>query len=283
MLAALLILAATVQGTVVIDDNEPLPGCVIRLGARAETITDAGGRYTFSDVPPGRYDVDFELLGFKGVRQHVTVGPRDVILPPQPLEIAPTNCAITIKWCRDTPPVSPWDDPLCADVEEHNALRDRGDFASLRTRHLTTTSIPERVRLAGMLLRRVSGDGDLWNEVAGYADLAVLHPAVDGQPSRSFVRWSEQRNADPFIAWRVVESALMWAGQDPRSRPMLMKALESRDAYTVYFAIHGFATQQDEAALPAIARALQRFPDRTLFTTALAPFRSPEARALARP
>lgn len=215
-----------------------------------------------------------------GVRQHVTVGQRDVILPPQPLEIAPTNCSMTIKWCRDTPPVSPWDDPLCAEVEENNALRDRGDLASLRRRHLATTSISERVRLAGMLLRRVPGDDALWSEVAGYAELAVLHAGVDGQPSPSFVRWSEQRNADPSLAWRTVQFALMWAGEDPRSRPMLMKALESRDAYTVYFAIHGLASQQDEAALPAIARALQRFPDRTLFETALEPYRSPAARAL---
>ena len=282
MLAALLIVAATVQGTVVLGDG-PLPGCAVRLGARAETITDSGGRDIFFDVSPGKYDVDFELIGLKPARQHIAVGRRDVTLPPQLLEIAPTNCAMTIKWCRDTPPESPWDDPTCAEVEENNTLRDRGDFASLRTRHLITTSISERVRLAGMLLRRVPGDGDLWNEVAGYAELAVLHPALDGQPSPSFVRWSKQRNADPFLAWRVVEAALMSAGEDRRSRPLLMKALESRDAFTVYFAIHGFATQQDEAALPAIARALQRFPDRTFFETALEPFRSAEARALARP
>ncbi|HEX6086840.1 MAG TPA: carboxypeptidase-like regulatory domain-containing protein [Thermoanaerobaculia bacterium] len=90
MLAALLLVAATVQGTVPIDDGEPLPGCVVRLGTRAETITDAGGRYTFFDVPPGRYDLDFELFWLKSTRQHVTVAgrsrparhrPRDPAIP----------------------------------------------------------------------------------------------------------------------------------------------------------------------------------------------------------
>lgn len=281
ILAALLIVAATVQGTVVLE-NEPVPGCIVRLGTHGEMTTDVDGRYVFFNVAPGRYDLDFDMAGLKPSRQHVTVQSRDVVLPAQALEIGMLRCAVNVKMCRDTPPVSPWDDPLCSDLDETNALIEKNDLEVLRARYLVTTSIPARNHIAGALVRRAAADDAIWNELAGYAEVAVRHPAVDGEPPPAFVAWSERRNVEPWTAWNVVHGAFALASDDPRARPMLLQALETGDRDLVFIAIVGLATQQDEAALPAIARALKRFPDPDHFEEALEPFRLPAARALAK-
>ena len=57
---------------------------------------------------------------------------RDITLPPQVLAVAPTDCSMIIRFCRDTPPESPWDEPLCTEVEENNALMEQGRFEALR-------------------------------------------------------------------------------------------------------------------------------------------------------
>lgn len=195
-------------------------------------------------------------------------------------EPAAVRCNFTVALCRDTLPDSPWDDPLCSEREQNDALLEKDDREALRTRYLATTSIPERIRLAGALLRRVPGDDAMWEELAGYAELAVRHPAIHGEPPPAFVAWREQ-HAVPWTAWRTIQIALLVASEDPRSRPMLLQALDTGGPDLVYVAILGLATQQDATALPAIARALQRMPDRGVFARALEPFHLPAARALA--
>jgi hypothetical protein len=59
----------------------------------------------------------------------------------------------------------------------------------------------------------------------------------------------------------MAEHALDVAGNDARSRPLLLQLLESEDIPLVAQAIDTLGAQRDFTALPAIERALQRLPD----------------------
>ncbi|HYC89013.1 MAG TPA: hypothetical protein VEO54_07370 [Thermoanaerobaculia bacterium] len=232
-------------------------------------------------MAPGRYDLHFDLAGLTPSRLHITMQGRDVVLPAHALEVAGTRCTMTIKMCRDMPPVSLWDEPLCSELDEINALIEKNDLASLRARYLVTTSIPMRNHIAGALVRRGAADDAVWHELAGYAEVAVQHPEVDGGPPPAFEAWSQRRNVEPRMAWIVVQQAFALASDDPRSRPMLLEALDTGHRNLVFTALLDLATQQDETALPAITRALKQFPDPGYFEETLALFRLPAARALA--
>ena len=63
---------AGVNGTVTDETGAPLPGVTVQLrpsgrGAVVETVTSASGQYTFTEVVPGRYRVDFTLINFASV------------------------------------------------------------------------------------------------------------------------------------------------------------------------------------------------------------------------
>jgi len=54
-----------VSGTVVGDDGKPLSGAnVIIAGTKLTTVTDSGGYYVITNVPPGDYEVRAEMVGF---------------------------------------------------------------------------------------------------------------------------------------------------------------------------------------------------------------------------
>lgn len=74
LLAGTAAAARVVSGSVIIDEQAPLPGATVLLllegGAQRETVSDAGGHFRFDDVPAGPVTL---LAIFGGARSRVTV------------------------------------------------------------------------------------------------------------------------------------------------------------------------------------------------------------------
>ena len=68
----------TIRGTVVDTDQRPVPGVTVTAaspviqGTRS-TITDTAGNYTLAALPPGAYEVTYELANFQTIMQQTTV------------------------------------------------------------------------------------------------------------------------------------------------------------------------------------------------------------------
>jgi hypothetical protein len=84
---------ATVRG-VVVDKihGDPLPNAIVVLdGANRGTLTDAGGRFTFSGVPLGAFTLAAKQYGYDEVNLEIDVtmssAPLRVELPPGPLAL----------------------------------------------------------------------------------------------------------------------------------------------------------------------------------------------------
>src|ERR1035438_4809697 len=61
--------AGTVSGQVTDEQNAAVPGCQVKVidtstNAAQTTITNADGRYVFSQVNPGTYNISFTKQGF---------------------------------------------------------------------------------------------------------------------------------------------------------------------------------------------------------------------------
>ncbi len=266
-----LVLAATVQGTVVMDDL-PLPGVTVRLGAQS-TVTDANGRYAFFDVGDGKHVVEPELVGLGGEPRTITVAGRDVDTGALVMTPVATNCAMTIKFCSDTPPAVRWDEAQCID-------RDSEDIAELRARFVSTIAVDERIADAGALLMRGDGSAAVWNELATWAAMALRFAGHGRTMNMRFVAWAREQGAEPRVAQRALQSAFFFVAQDPRGRSLALQALRTKDDDLVFSAIHGLVKQRDDAALPIIERAL-REPDRTWMLDAIDAEASDAARAMA--
>jgi hypothetical protein len=68
----------TIRGSVVDTDGLPTPGVTVTAASpviqgRRSTITDATGSYALAALPPGTYEVTYELSGFGTVSQQTTV------------------------------------------------------------------------------------------------------------------------------------------------------------------------------------------------------------------
>src|SRR5262245_57021667 len=60
----------TIRGTVSSQDGNALPGVTVTitspvLQGQRTTVSDADGHFTFSALPPGAYQVQFDLSGFQ--------------------------------------------------------------------------------------------------------------------------------------------------------------------------------------------------------------------------
>lgn len=66
----------TVSGTVSGSDQGFLPDAVVVIdgAARRETKTDADGRFTFSDVAPGRYRITVSAEAYLPIERQMEVG-----------------------------------------------------------------------------------------------------------------------------------------------------------------------------------------------------------------
>ncbi|MCP4156579.1 MAG: carboxypeptidase regulatory-like domain-containing protein [bacterium] len=68
----------TIDGTVCLEDGSAVPGVAVSLkgskGERQTTITNENGYYVFRNVPPGTYQLTFQLEGFKTlIHNNITV------------------------------------------------------------------------------------------------------------------------------------------------------------------------------------------------------------------
>ena len=190
--------------------------------------------------------------------------------------------------CSDDPPADRFERPLCSDYQLHDALMEsarRGDASSvalLRSRYATADTYSERHRLAGALLRK-GNDAAIWNELVSHAGIALRFPRVDREPSPEFLQHCAERGVNPDRYWWMGHDALGVAGEDPRSRALLRKALATDDEDLVYAALIGLATQRDLESLPLIENTIRRFSDdrRDFLVDLLSLFQSEHADAVA--
>ncbi len=259
-----------IEGTVTID-GAVLPGTIVQITSHAlkrTTISDAMGRYAFDALPPGTYDLTFEMLGLQSDDKRVTVDGGTTQVPAQltmgPVETITFGC--TLSPCDDGQPESEWDSPSCADYELDTLLidaLDRNDPSArdlLRQRFETTFTYFERHRIAAALLNRVDDDSRYWRELERHAAIVVRFPEVEGPVdwTPAFVAWCAERILDPEDYWYMAFGAFSVASDDPRSRPLLLRALETDNVGLVMTSICGFARQRDTSALPAIEAVLKR-------------------------
>ena len=157
---------------------------------------------------------------------------------------------------------SPWSLPTCDEYTLNSAFIDAataGDRSAanlLLERYEATESRYEKNRIAGALLHRVDDDSRLWRSLESDAANAVRFQSSEENPELK--AWCSQRGFDPYDYLGVAFDALIVSRRDARSRPLLLKALDSGDTNLMCLAISGFAIQRDESALPAIDAALAR-------------------------
>jgi hypothetical protein len=171
---------------------------------------------------------------------------------------------------------SPWGMTSCRDYEFDDALiagAERGDRSSielLRRRYDEEPVYRERYRIGGALLGRVADDRAIWNELVTHAVNCI---------EQKFEEYCSQRDCSAGAYESVAREALTAISPDRRARPLLLRALASKDEVLVWTAVGGLAKQHDESALPEIEKALQRVPYAAL---QLEEFRSEAADALAK-
>lgn len=171
--------------------------------------------------------------------------------------------------CASEPPADAFDQPRCSDYELNDSLikaAERGDRSALQLledRYATADTFSERHRIATTLLGRIPNDAEIWNELASHAEMAVRFPHAGMDPVPEYLRWCEERGFDAYEYWSMAVSALYAAGVDPRSNPLLRRALETDDSFLITAAVFGLAKQRDLDSLPFIERAIERFPDLT--------------------
>src|SRR2546430_11846518 len=68
---------ASLQGTVVDREGNPLPGVTVTAGTQT-VITDAKGHYEFANLPTGKYVVIAKLEGFNEGRLRISVNGKPV-------------------------------------------------------------------------------------------------------------------------------------------------------------------------------------------------------------
>jgi len=287
---ALLAAAALVTGMITVEDA-PLPGCTVRLtsaGYSAASLSDVAGKYRFEAVPPGDYEIEFELSGLQHERRSVTVTEETPAIVTVNLQPAATNCSMTVEACTEEKPKDRWALPACADYQLDLALIDAmksGDRSArdlLLRRYQNAETWHEQHWLGGELLRRVSNDGAIWNDLFEHAANAVRFPMGGDDPSPEFEPWCAERELDPVVYWNMAYDALFAVSEDPRSRDLLVQALRTDDRSLLDAAIIGLASQHDESSLIFIEEALKRNPeDAGSLAQWLALFKSARADALA--
>jgi hypothetical protein len=126
MLAATLILAAQLTGSVV-NDVAPLPGCLVQLTApdfSRSAVSNHEGRYIFYAVPRGSYELALTLEGFETVKRTIEVADGTIALPPQEIKLDPRVRSITIVTCGEPKPI---EDALVRAASEYPLLASLGN------------------------------------------------------------------------------------------------------------------------------------------------------------
>ena len=96
----------TIRGTVLDAQGLPVPGATVTVSGPSvqgtrEAVTDLTGSYTIPALPPGSYDVKFELSGFNTVTQQTTVALGLTV--DQNVTLRPGGIAETVQVVAATP------------------------------------------------------------------------------------------------------------------------------------------------------------------------------------
>jgi hypothetical protein len=171
---------------------------------------------------------------------------------------------------------------------------------ALRSAFERAKTAEERQWIAATLLRLGESSSTYFDYLADLAREAIedrtpffvkydnVGTAVEGQFDPGFLNWCAQNQKDPrevarnqFSAYLTDVRALAYA-QDPRAMKLLRLGLESPNALVVTYSVEGLGRLHDEAALPLIAKALERVKpgDWTVIAEQLSWFRTPEAERL---
>ena len=94
------IAAGTIRGVVSGPDGQPMPGVPLVLrnditGFRADTATDASGRYAFFNVPFNPYELHVEVQGFQ--TQHIAIDVRGSAPLDHPIQLALEAVSASVK------------------------------------------------------------------------------------------------------------------------------------------------------------------------------------------
>jgi Carboxypeptidase regulatory-like domain len=286
--------AATLSGIATDKSGGLLPGVTVTLqsvGDSLRTYTDAGGRYQFDQVPEGKQTLRFELSGFETVTSSVTVSGEKTKAGTAALDFDAETESITLN-CG-----SPCSDeryegerrPTCVAWDLDGSLIEaakRGDASSLQLlakRFDWLDNHSERARIGAELLGRLADDSAVWRPLVAEAEEAVKSVGKKEELAPDFVARFEtpEQAAAAFIP--LVES-LQAIAEDPRARPLLLRALATGHNWLTWIAIDGLARQHDLTALPAIDEALARLEgsNQTQAAFSLSVYRSEEADAVAR-
>jgi len=279
---AAFVLAAVVHGRVVFE-QEPVPGVEVTLGT-SRVRTDIDGRYTFNDIVPGRYDIEYKLDGFYTERESLFVRAGDDDLRDRSLSVIRTMVADDNKSPCETEHAEKWGFPWCSDYELDGALEkamtdgDRSAVRMLQQRYETQSNVLERLRIAGMLLRHVDDDSKYWNDVVHFAEDALRF----GGHEEALKAFCAKESIEPSDYDAVLTGAFMIASEDRRSNALMRRALESHSNSILVCAVVGLAAQRDESALQAIDMMLEREGDNARDAAfCLADYRTEAADAIA--
>jgi len=192
-----------------------------------------------------------------------------VRLPQQdlPLVLAETITLSCGRLCEDEAPADRYAFPLCSDYELNDALiaaaesDDASAIAMLETRYASERSDRERHRIGVALLGKSGRESEIWKELEAIAEIALRFPNDGYKQSPEFAQWCDARGFDPERHWDLAYHALWVAGRDPRSRALLLRALETDNDMLVTDAIENLGRQRHFSSLPFIDKALQRMSD----------------------
>lgn len=185
-------------------------------------------------------------------------------------------------------PATEWNDPSCDDYHLDTALieaagrRDQSAIDLLQRRHEQTVNFRERFRIGAALLHRVPDDEAIWRELAKYAAEAVRFAPDGDKHNADLDAFCDEHGYDADAYYSMTLDAFAAVLADPRSRPIMVKALAVDDLFLMQGSIFGFAMQHDESALALIEERFSKFREvPTVLYVDLAYFRSEAADRLA--
>ena len=104
--------SGTLGGRVSSSDDRPLPGATVTatspaLQGQRTAVTDINGVYHFPGLPPGQYDVTFEMNAMTAVERRAAVPLGGAVVLDQMLTLAPVVEVVDVRGARPAPVSSP--------------------------------------------------------------------------------------------------------------------------------------------------------------------------------
>jgi hypothetical protein len=181
-----------------------------------------------------------------------------------------------------------WDWPTCDDYQLDTSLetaakqRDHSAIDLLEKRYETADTLREKRRIASMLLNRVPDDSKYWKPLFALAEDCLRFAGDDEEAHARLKAFADERGIDPNEYETAAEDAFLIIAYDIRSRPLLLRALDSDVPILQAYAIVGFAAQRDESMLERIESVIAKATkERDFMAAALMDYRSEAADKIA--